>query len=176
MGTFSKTRMSVAAMLALLLALGWSAAAVGQEDIPGGDPLFYCDYRNQPSQGDVATWWAAAGVSPACANLVVNQSADACTIEATLTSFVRLSSGDYADVLAIFETDALGHYSGGTMLTTPPGGGTLTASFPEGYNNGTAYFKVHWGSPESDIHVGITDPTTLLHWNSTQVGGGGGKV
>ncbi len=147
-----------------------------------GDATYYCDFRNQPSQGSVGQWWAAEDVAPDCINLSIVNSPATCSLTANFASYVVLSNGTSVDALTWYETDANGNVlrEGGlpypspvlNMGTTGPvgsAGGSFTVTFPEDYNGGTAYVLINFNSPEGDIAPGM-EQIDLDHWRTTSAG------
>ena len=142
-----------------------------------GDPAFYCDFRNQPGQGDIATWWANNNVAPDCINLSITNSPETCSLTANFASYVY-ALGRYGDTLYWFETDA-----NGTVLRNPnntptnwgnsgqtgPSGSSFTLNFAEDYKGGTAYVLINFASPENQIRPGLEKIDTD-HWRTTSKG------
>lgn len=171
---------------------GESSEEEGSESRLTGDPIvtsfgsqeeYYCDFRNQPSQGSVADWWRNAGVAPKCIELEIINSPASCSLTANFSSYVyaSVSNKPYAhvDALTYYETDENGTVlrEGGLPYPSPvlnmgttgpvgPEGGSFTITFPEDYNGGTAYVLINFNSPEKDIQVGLT-PWELNHWRTT---------
>lgn len=163
------------------------------ENAPGVSPLslpegmtereYYCDFTNQPSQGSVANWWSAEGVSPDCIDFDVVVSDATCSLTVSMSSWVFSSvSGKpstWNDSFAWYETDSNGVVlrpeGGGSPLNWASAGGAnpegkiLTATFPEDYKGGTAYVLVNFGSPERDIRPGLSE-YDISHWRTTSSG------